>query len=104
MSAFLITAIVGGLLLIMSIVLLTGRGAFLIAGYNTMPKRKKAQYNKPAMCRFTGKILLPISILTIIGGIEALHAPWFWIVFGVIVMGLCVFALIYSNTGNRFKK
>ncbi len=31
-----------------------GKGAFLIAGYNTMSKEKKARYDKNALCRFMG--------------------------------------------------
>ena len=94
----------GGVLLILSIYLLTGRGSFLLAGYNTKPKSEKEKYNAPAMCRFMGKILLPISVLVALVGIEALHVLWFWIVAGAITAGLLIFAIIYANTGNRFKK
>ena len=95
---------IGGILLIISIYLLTGRGSFLLAGYNTKPKSEKEKYDAPAMCRFMGKILLPISILVALTGIKTLHVLWFFIVAGAIIVGLLVFAIIYANTGNRFKK
>jgi len=94
-----------GFCLLVSIVLLTGRGSFLLAGYNLKPKSEKEKYDAPAMCRFMGKIMLPISLLVILTGIEALHdVLWLWIVAGAIIVGLLVFAIIYTNTGNRFKK
>lgn len=29
---------------------------------------------------------------------------WLPLVFAVVVFGLCIFAVIYANTSNRFKK
>ena len=42
------------LFLILSLVLLSGRGAWLIAGYNTMSPEEKARYDEKALCRSTG--------------------------------------------------
>jgi len=39
------------------------RGAFLIAGYNTMSAAKKAQYDTRALCRFVGCLLIALSYL-----------------------------------------
>ena len=101
----IITVLLGLVMLAMTIIMLTGRGAFLIAGYNTMPKSQREKYDTKRMCKFTGKILLPISILTILIGFERFGgAGWFvWVYFGT-VFGLVAFAIIYSNTGNRFNK
>jgi len=104
LSISIISFAIGGIMLILSIYLLTGRGSFLIAGYNTRPKSEKEKYDAPALCRFMGKIFLPISILVALVGIEALHVLWFWIAAGVVFGGLLVFAFVYANTGNRFKK
>ena len=38
-----------------------GKGAFLIAGYNTMSKEKKARYDKNALCRFMGKLMFALA-------------------------------------------
>ena len=103
LAALIICVAVGALITFLSIILLTGRGAFLVAGYNTMPKEKKALYDAPAMSKFAGKIALPIGILTVLAGFF-LAALWFWIIYAAIVLALVVFALVYSNTGNRFKK
>ena len=100
-----ITVLVGLPLVIMGVVMLKGRGAFLIAGYNTMSKSEQAKYDAPAMCRFIGKIMLAIGALTVLlpAGImfERTWAIWLYIAG---VTGLSVFAAVYANTGNRFRK
>ena len=40
---------------IFDIFLWDGKGAFLIAGYNTMPDSEKAKYNEIALCKFIGE-------------------------------------------------
>ncbi len=49
------------LFLILSLVLLSGRGAWLIAGYNTMSPEEKARYDEKALCRSTGWMLLAMT-------------------------------------------
>jgi hypothetical protein len=93
----------GALFVIISIVLLTGRGSFLLAGYNTMPKSEKAKYDTKALCKFFGKILLPIGVLAPFCAIEGI-TDWFVWVWVTVTTVLIVFALVYANTGNRFRK
>ena len=99
--ALAITLPVSLVIIVLAVVLLRGRGAGLIAGYNTMSEEEKAKYDAPAMCRFVGKILLPIGILT---PFVLFGKGWFALAYGVIVAGLSAFAVIYANTGNRFRK
>ncbi|MCL2194833.1 MAG: DUF3784 domain-containing protein [Oscillospiraceae bacterium] len=99
----IIVLAVGALTTALGCVFLTGRGANLIAGYNTMPKEKKAGYNTSAMCKFAGKIMLPLGLLTLLA-VFFLFNALFWIIYGIAVTGLCVFAVVYFNTGNRFKR
>ena len=100
---FWIHAVVGGLMIVVSFILLTGRGSFLLAGYNTMPKSKKEQYDTPALCKFGGKIFMAIAALVILSGFEALQVLWFWIVGGVIFVGLLALYGV-GFYGKRFKK
>jgi len=92
-------------MLIGSLFLLNGKGAFLIAGYNLMSKKEQAKYDEKALCRFTGMVtlwmtccmaLFPISIL--IGVTWVLYCA-----VGITTVSAVVF-LIYANTGNRFLK
>lgn len=43
---------------LLGIYMLTGRGRFLIAGYNLMPEAEKAKYNKKRLCQFVGVLLI----------------------------------------------
>ena len=43
---------VAAVLLIMGIVLFTGHGSWLLAGYNTMKKEKREKYDEKKLCRF----------------------------------------------------
>ena len=91
-------------MVIMAVFLLNVKGAFLIAGYNTMSKTERAKYNEKALCRFTGWLLIALSfcMLLIPAGIF-LEMPWL-IYRGVeLILVLSIGAVIYSNTGNHFR-
>ncbi|MFC4355598.1 DUF3784 domain-containing protein [Chryseomicrobium palamuruense] len=91
--------------LVLAFFLSRGKGAFLIAGYNTMPKEEKAKYDEVALCKFMGKILYGISLSMVLLSLsEWLAIPaLLWV--GIALMtGLIIFTLVYLNTGNRFKK
>ncbi|WP_437790498.1 DUF3784 domain-containing protein [Macrococcoides caseolyticum] len=46
------------LFLLIGIYMLTGRGGFLIAGYNMLPKEQKQKYDEKRLCRFTGVMVI----------------------------------------------
>lgn len=52
----------------MGILLLTGRGSFLIAGYNTASKEEKEMYDEKKLCKSMGILLIVISIMLAIMG------------------------------------
>ena len=91
--------------LIFGIFLSKGKGAFLIAGYNTMSKSEKAEYDETALCKFMGKIMYGISFSILLWALsDMLEVQVLFIIGMVLFLGLIVFVLVYSNTGNRFKK
>lgn len=93
------------IVVIMAIVLLCGRGSGLIAGFNTLSKEEKAKYDTKKLSKFMGAILLPIGLsLNCISLGIAFNIKWLPILIAGIVLGLIIFAVIYCNTGNRFKK
>lgn len=55
---------------VISIVLLLGKGSFLIAGYNLLPKEKKQKYNAKILCRVVG---CGTSVIAVILGIAAFY-------------------------------
>lgn len=100
-----ITAVLGGAMVVMAIFLLLGKGAWLIAGYNTASPEEKAQYDEKALCRFMGKVLLPIGLATpllAVGGILGIR--WLHWAYLAGVVALAVFAAVWCNTGGRFRK
>lgn len=91
--------------LIFAVFLSKGKGAFLIAGYNTMSEEEKAQYDEVALCKFTGKIMYGICFSIFLWGLsEVLQMQVLFIIGLVLFVGLIVFGLVYLNTGNRFKR
>lgn len=93
------------LFVVMGGFLFAGRGAWLIAGYNTMPKKERERYDKRALCRFMGKLMLFCAACMLLMGADSLCpgqglrlAGTIWLVIGA------VFAVIYANTGGRFLK
>jgi hypothetical protein len=81
-----------------------GRGAFLMAGYNTMPREKRAQYDKVALCKFTGKMAMIINFCATGFIIASLffNIILMW-AFGAGFAVTLLFTIIYANTKNRFK-
>jgi len=96
--------IIVALFSIISIILLMGKGNFLIAGYNTAGKNIKQRYNTKKLCRVIGG---GFGIITVILGISAyyefkLPAAIEWIVpWGY--LGAVVVMAILANTICRAK-
>lgn len=93
------------LLLALGIYLLQGKGAMLIAGYNTLPKEEKEKYDEAALCKATGKLILSFIVpITLISLGDLLQINSLLIAGGILLAILIFFGLIYINTGNRYKK
>lgn len=58
--------VVFGIFFVIAVVLLSGHGAGLIAGYNTASKEEKAKYDEKKLCRVTGAGMMIIAILILI--------------------------------------
>ena len=91
--------------LLLGLVFSRGKGAFLIAGYNTYSKEKKAKYDEKALCRFMGKLMfalagtwVPVALGTV------LDRLWLYYVGLGLFLAVCFGGVIYMNTGHRFQK
>lgn len=105
LMALIVTGFIALVILAIAVVLLSGRGAGMIAGYNTSSAAEKAKYDEKKLCRFVGGILLPIALGMPAVAIGAIYGVrWLAWAYGIFVVALCVFAVIYLNTGNRYKK
>ena len=93
------------LLTVMGVLFLRGKGTALISGYNTMSESEKSGVDEKRLCSFMGKFMLVLAGLwLVITILEACRLKtWLWIGVGVFVI-VTVGAVIYANTGNRFRK
>jgi len=81
-----------------------GKGAFLIAGYNTMSREEKGRYDEKALCRFAGRLLVAVTfcLCLLLAGV---HFEIIWLLYcgGILIPIFILSAMIYANTGNRFR-
>ena len=104
--ALIVFAVIGLGLVSLAIPMMMGKCAGLIAGYSTMSQEERETWDGPAMARFTGKILLVCGIVTALYGVGLVHFGLQWLtwIYLVVVVGLCIFAVVWCNTGKRFRK
>ena len=89
----------GIILAIFSIILLTGHGANLIAGYNTASKEEKDKYDAKKLGRVVGSGMAIIAVLVFVMGIfENVLPASFAAISLIIVMIDIVIMLVIANT------
>lgn len=88
-----------GIILIMSLVLISGHGAGLIAGYNTASKAEQDKYDEKKLCRVTGSGLAVIAVLIGVMGLweDVLPASFAYVAL-VIIIVVCVAIIVLGNT------
>lgn len=93
------------LFFVISIIFLLGKGAFLIAGYNTMAAAEKATYNEVALCRAMGVMMLGITgcMLLVIPSIMTNNQS-FGIIATILMIIITIAGLIYMNTSKKIKR
>ena len=105
MSTWIVTGAIAAPFLVMAIFLLNGKGSFLIAGYNTMDADKKATYDKNALCKAVGRLLIVLTVLMLAFPLAAqFEVAWLPMVIIALFMAAVLGFAIYANTGNRFRK
>ncbi|HEY8909392.1 MAG TPA: DUF3784 domain-containing protein [Desulfosporosinus sp.] len=85
--------ILAGLMIVVSLILLSGRGSWLIAGYNTMSKEQQNKYDKKKLTMATGMMLLIISIAMLALVFSLINT----IIFLIIVFISVIMIIIYTN-------
>ena len=105
MGLLLANLVVMALFIGLGILFSKGKGAFLIAGYNTMPREKKERYDKNALCRFMGKLMFALAACWVPVALGAvLDMDWLYGA-GIAAYLLVIAAgVIHANTGGRFQR
>ncbi len=87
--------------LVLSIVFLNGKGAFLISGYNTATPAQKQQYNLKRLTRVMG---VGTGVLSLLLFVYALPLPtWGYVILGVIFLADVICIIVLSNTYAKTK-
>ena len=96
--------IVFGLLIVLGIIFFCGKGAFLIAGYNTSSKEEKSHIDKKLLCSFMGKLMFLLAGCWLVIALGSIFEIVFLHVVGIMLFVTAIAgAAVYANTGNRFK-
>ena len=93
--------IVAALCAIMGIIVLLGKGDFLIAGYNTASDKEKEKYNIHRLRFVVGVVLLAVACLMPLLLLKVGNV--FKALFSGIVVVLCIAAVVLVNTWAKKK-
>ena len=95
------TLIIAPLMTILGIVILTGKGDILIAGYNTASKKEKEEYDVKRLRLVLGVFLLLLALASFFFLLE--ESVWAQMAFGIITFVLIIPTLILANTWAKKK-
>ena len=102
--AWIPNAVIAAVFLLLGILFSRGKGARLIAGYNTAPAAERARYDEKALCRFMAKLMFALAGCQVLMGLGAFVGMWlFWLGFGLF-LAVVIGGVICANTGGRFLK
>lgn len=88
---------------VLSIVLISGHGSWLISGYNTASKEEKEKYNEKKLCRIMGTGMSVIAILILMMGLfeNVLPAFFVYIALGIILVDVMVMIVLGNTIGRK---
>ena len=91
--------------LTLGVFMLQGKGAGLISGYNMLSKEKKALYNEKALCRYTGWLLILVSICIALMTV-GMQFYFSWLIWGSMVslVVICFGGVFIGNAGIHLLK
>ena len=95
--------IIAAALAALSLLLLSGRGSWLLAGYNTAPKAKKEQYDEKKLCRIMGAGLGVITLIILGMAVfeDVLPASAAYVTFGGVILVAVVMVVLANTTCKK---
>ena len=87
-------------LFIQGVFLWFGKGAWMIAGYNTLPRRERERIDKRKLCRTAAVFLFYLVAIVLV---DLFTSPCGYVIGLGLPIGAIVL-LVYCNTGDRMKK
>lgn len=105
--AEIIILIVAFLFFIISIFLFKGKGSWLIAGYNTLDKEEKKQYDEKKVCRAVGALCIVCCVMLCImaymgykvdsGIMDEAYMSVFGVIFVIVILASLIIMSRYIN-------
>lgn len=94
-----------GIFVLVGILFMNGKAAFLIAGYNSMSEEQKEEYDEVAICKFMGKSMFVLALGMALGVLgEKLNMNWLLNLSIALAIATAIFVFIYTFRWKRFKK
>ena len=94
--------VITALFVVLGIIFASGKGANLIAGYNTASKEEKSQYNIKRLRGLIGGLLIVLApMMVLLLGEESMTAAWSFVAYTFV---LTIVVLILANTWAKNKK
>lgn len=101
----IVPMIVIGVFILFGFIFINGKGDFLIAGYNTMSREEREKHDMVAVCKFMGKMMFALAFSMVFWVVSEVYGiEWLFHIGLILFIAIVIFMLIYTNTGNRFKK
>ena len=93
------------LFIVLGIVFLCGKGAFLIAGYTPPPSEEEAKVYEAKLTKFMGKLMFALAACWLVVASSEVFQTMllFWIGLGLFSITAIVGAA-YANTRDRFRR
>ena len=101
----LINSLVALMFFVLGFLFSRGKGAFLIAGYNTSSREYKNKIDEKALCKAMSKMMYALAFSWLIVSLGCLLENNLLTWLGIaIFLAVIIAGLIYMNTGHRFEK
>lgn len=89
----------------LGIVFFTGKGRFLIAGYNAASPEKKSQYDEKALCRAMGRLMFALAACCVVMALSEVFRiiSFLWIGLALLFIA-AIGGAIYMNASQKIKR
>ena len=102
---FLIFLGIDLLFVFLGVLFFCGKGAALIAGYNTASPHEKARYDEKALCRAMGWLMMALAVCWFIIALNLLLENMVFLWIGLpLFFAVCIIGIVYMNTSKKIKR
>ena len=93
--------VVAGIFLVLGTVFAFGKGAFLIAGYNTASAEEKAKYDEKKLCRAVSKLMFALAACWVVAALSEIfkNMIFLWVGIALFVV-VTVVGVVWINRGQ----